>query len=217
MYLMIGPSGACYSLDGWRSRAGRRGLKIEGSGAGESLSVGANLAIRLIQVHMCVIYFFAGIAKLQGPTWWDGTAMWGAVANLEYQSLDLTWLATWPRIINLMTHVTLFWEISYCVLIWPRLTRPIVLLLAIPLHLGIALGMGMITFGLVMLIGNLAFVSPALTRAVGEWPLRARGRAEEEERGARGQGSEDSLVGAESDRRRKRAKGRESRVESRRG
>ena len=49
---------------------------------------------------------------------------------------------------------------------WPRLTRPIVLALAIPLHLGIACFLGMITFGLVMLIGNLAFVSPWVIRAI---------------------------------------------------
>jgi len=38
--------------------------------------------------------------------------------------------------------------------------------LAIPLHMGIAVCLGMMTFGLVMLIGNLAFVSPSLVRAV---------------------------------------------------
>ena len=29
----------------------------------------ANLAIRLIQVHMCIIYLFSGIGKLQGEPW----------------------------------------------------------------------------------------------------------------------------------------------------
>ena len=63
-------------------------------------SVTANLAIRLIQIHMCVIYLFAGTGKLMGEAWWDGTAMWMALANLEYQSLDMTWLAGWPLLIN---------------------------------------------------------------------------------------------------------------------
>ena len=161
MYLMIGPSGAAYSLD----RLIRRWR------AGEPLSpakpsTGANVALRLIQLHMCVIYLFAGLSKLQGPEWWDGTAMWGAVANLEYQSIDLTWLARHPILINLMTHTTITWEISYCVLVWPRRTRPLVLLVAIPLHLGIAFGLGMITFGLIMLVGNLAFVPSWLVRRV---------------------------------------------------
>jgi Vitamin K-dependent gamma-carboxylase len=158
MYLAVGPSADAYSLDRLLRR--RR--------AGGPLPVipswSANLAIRLIQVHMCIIYLFAGTAKLTGPAWWDGTALWMALGNLEYQSLDMTWLANWPRLVNLMTHVTVYWELLYCALIWPRLTRPVMLLLAIPLHLGIAICLGMVTFGLVMLIGNLAFVSPEVIR-----------------------------------------------------
>ncbi len=170
MYLAVGPCGDAFSLDRW--------LKSRKAGAPLSIkpSWSANLAIRLIQVHMCIIYLFAGTAKLTGPAWWDGTALWMALGNLEYQSLDMTWMADWPRLINLMTHVTVYWEIFYCALIWPRLTRPVMLLLAIPLHLGIAVCLGMVTFGLVMLFGNLAFVPPRLVRA--GWPWSAgQGRA----------------------------------------
>ena len=92
--------------------------------------------------------------------------MWGAVANSEYQSFDMTWLASYPFIISLLTQVSLAWEISYSALVWPRLTRPIVLALAVPLHMGIAVCMGMITFGVIMLVGNFAFVSPWVIREV---------------------------------------------------
>jgi Vitamin K-dependent gamma-carboxylase len=170
MYLAVGPCGDAFSLDAWLRR------RKSGSSLSLRRSWSANLAIRLIQVHMCVIYLFAGTAKLTGPGWWDGTALWMALGNLEYQSLDMTWMADWPRLINLMTHVTVYWEIFYCALIWPRLTRPVMLLLAIPLHLGIAVCLGMVTFGLVMLIGNLAFVSPDLIRAAWPWPP-GQGRA----------------------------------------
>lgn len=172
MYLMVGPSGARYSVDGLLKS--RRQRSVGAIAPEVPLSVGANIAIRLIQLHMCVIYFFAGISKLQGPAWWDGSALWGAVANLEYQSWDMLWLARWPLLIAAMTHVTVLWELSYSALIWPRLTRPLVLFMAIPLHLGITLFLGMPTFGIVMLIGNLAFVSPGLVRAVVE-----RGRGEQ--------------------------------------
>ena len=111
-------------------------------------TVRTNIATRLIQLHMCVIYFFAAIGKLQGDSWWDGMAMWLALANYEYQSIDMTWMVHFPWIINLLTHVSLLWELSYCVLVWPRLTRPLVLALAVPLHGGIAACLGMITFGL---------------------------------------------------------------------
>lgn len=160
MYLMVGPSGARYSLDRWfAKREAGRDLPVAPSSS-------ANIAIRLIQLHMCVIYFFAGISKLQGPSWWDGSALWGAVGNLEYQSIDMTWLANWPLLIAAMTHITILWELSYSALVWPRLTRPIMIAMAIPLHLGIGLFLGMPTFGLIMLVGNMAFVSPWLIRAV---------------------------------------------------
>ena len=160
MYLCVGRSGDAFSLDRWRA------VRKAGHPLPVRRSWSSNVAIRLIQLHMCVIYMFAGMAKLTGPAWWDGNAMWMAFGNLEYQSLDMTWMADWPRLMNLMAHVTVFWELFYVALVWPRLTRPIVLLLAIPLHLGIAICLGMITFGVIMLVGNLAFVAPELTRAV---------------------------------------------------
>jgi hypothetical protein len=95
--------------------------------------------------------------------------MWLALANYEYQSMDMTWLGQWPWVINGLTHVVVVWEVTYCALVWPRLTRPLVLALAIPLHGGIALCLGMITFGWAMLIGNLAFVSPSLVRHILGW------------------------------------------------
>lgn len=161
MYLMLGPCGACFSLDRWLKRQKADDDELPPP----KRSVGANVALRMIQLHMCVIYLFAGLGKLQGVTWWDGSAVWESVANLEYQSLDMTWLAHWPRLITLMTHVTVFWELFYIVLVWHRAWRPAVLASAVVVHGGIALAMGMITFGLIMLVGNAAFLSPRFVRA----------------------------------------------------
>jgi hypothetical protein len=159
MYLMLGPCGARYSVDRlWRLR---RGAPSE-----VAPSSSANLAIRLIQVHMCIIYLFSALGKLQGVTWWNGSAVWYSVATLEYQTMDMTWLWHHRYIVNFLTHVTVFFELSYSALIWPRLTRPWMLALAVLLHGGIVFALGMPTFGLVMLIGNLAFVSPKTVRKV---------------------------------------------------
>jgi hypothetical protein len=76
----------------------------------------------------------------------------------------MTWLASYPLLSALTTQVTVYWELFFCVLIWPRLTRPIMLALAVPVHLGIAVCMGMITFGLIMLVGCLSFVPSWLVR-----------------------------------------------------
>lgn len=156
IYLALGPSGDYFSLDRWLSR--RRGATAPAP------TVMANLSLRLIQVHMCLVYFFAGTGKLLGQTWWEGTAIWGAVANYEYQTLDLTWLASELWLVNLLTWITLFWEVSYPFLIWPRLTRPIWILIAVAVHLGIGVAMGMMTFGLIMVVGNLSFLTASFVR-----------------------------------------------------
>jgi len=165
MYVMLGPSGAVYSVDRWLSqrRAGQGGVPDRTEVAS---SISANVAIRLIQLHMCVIYMFGGISKMRGESWWDGSAVWFAIANHEYQSLDITWLVRAPWLIALLSHVTVLWETFFCALVWPKRTRPIVLLMAVGVHGGIGLFLGMWTFGLVMLIANLAFISPEATRGL---------------------------------------------------
>ena len=107
---------------------------------------------------MCVIYFFAGISKLQGESWWTGEAMWLAFSNLEYQSIDMTWMADHPWILNLLTHVSVLWEISFCALIWRPRLRPLMLAMAVLLHVGIGACLGMWTFGLIMLVGCASFL-----------------------------------------------------------
>ncbi len=152
LYLAIGPSGAAYSVDQWLRR--KRSLPDSARP-----SVMANIALRLIQVHLCVVYLFAGCAKLQGASWWNGEAIWGAIGSLDYQTVDLTWLAHAMWLVNLVTIVSLAWEVSYPFLIWNRHARPFYLALAVLVHLGIGLCMGMLTFGAIMIIANMAFLN----------------------------------------------------------
>jgi uncharacterized membrane protein YphA (DoxX/SURF4 family) len=166
MYLMIGPAGAAWSVDRW--------LAVRNSGDDRSAapSPWTTVAIRLIQLHMCIIYLFGGIGKMRGEMWWDGSAVWYALSNLEYQSVDATWLVHYPWFIALLTHITVFWETFYCFFVWPKLTRPICLGLAVAVHGGIAIFLGMKTFGLAMIIGNAAFVYPETVKAFVDAMLR---------------------------------------------
>jgi hypothetical protein len=61
-------------------------------------------------------------------------------------------------LVNALTYLTVAWEISYPFLVWPKLTRPIFLGMAVFVHIGIGLAMGMLTFGLIMMYANLSFV-----------------------------------------------------------
>lgn len=171
MYLAFTPCGTAFSVDAW--------LRERTSGADRPAvtnrtrlwlfpdnrpSISANIATRLLQLHLCAIYLFGGLAKARGQLWWDGTALWYAVSNYEYQSFDLTFLSDYPTFFTALTHVTLFWEIFYIALVWPRLTRPIVLVIAVAVHAGIGLFLGMATFGLMMIFANGIFLSPSVFR-----------------------------------------------------
>ena len=150
LYLAISRCGDVFSIDSW--------LAKKSSDDKSPTSVTNRIATRLIQVHLCIVYLFAGLGKCQGDKWWDGEAIWGTIANHEYQTANMLWLSDHMGLVALMTMLALFWEVTYAALIWPRLTRPIVLLLAVPMHLGIGMCLGMLEFGLIMLVANIAFI-----------------------------------------------------------
>lgn len=161
LYLAVtGASGQALSLDRWLAIRQARGPKPPG---GPAPTVGANLALRLVQLHLCLIYGVAGLSKLMGPQWWDGTAIARLLGNSEFRPFDLSWLANYEGVVNLATHATIAIEIGYPVFIWLRGFRPWVIGLALAMHLGIALTMGLLEFSLAMIVGNLAFLSwPAI-------------------------------------------------------
>ncbi|MEA2629880.1 MAG: hypothetical protein QOE66_99 [Chloroflexota bacterium] len=177
LYLAVtGASGRAVSLDRFLARlregreaAARRrrdGRWTMASGVPPA-SISANLALRLIQLHLVLIYGMAGLAKLQGEAWWSGMAIWGTLASGEFSLLDFTWLAAWPYLMNLLTHTALALEVGYGLLIWVRVLRPIVVAAMVALHLGIALtAPGLAEFGLAMIAANLAFASGPWLRSL---------------------------------------------------
>jgi len=157
-YLVIAPTGAVFSVDAWiRNRRSEQPVQP---------TVTTNLATRMIQIHMCIIYAAAGLTKLQGNTWWEGTAIWYVLMIDELALIDFRWLATLndgliQTLCGLATTGTLVFEIGFPALIWNRMLRPLVLVGSVCLHLGIGLVMGLFAFGLGMLTGCLAFVPPS--------------------------------------------------------
>ncbi|MCS7046764.1 MAG: HTTM domain-containing protein [Gemmataceae bacterium] len=176
-YLAIGPSGAALSLDRWLSRW------WNGRGQGDDgvspplPTISANVAIRLLQVHLCIIYGIAGLSKLQGPAWWNGTALWNVLANFEFAPMNWAvydWLLRTVGSNQLIFEIlltggayfTLAFEISYPFVVWNPNGRWVMLASAILLHGVIGLFMGLQTFALIMLVMNMAFLHPEEVRAV---------------------------------------------------
>ena len=173
-------SGQAISLDRFRerwrqARAAARSSRTQGGGRQVSPgqpgaaepTISANLALRLIQLHTAFIYGMAGLAKVQGPSWWNGMALWGTMTAGEFVSMDFTALADWPLVLNFLTHTSLALELLYPILIWIRVLRPVMVLGMVGLHLGIAIvAPGLTEFGLAMIAANLAFVSGSWLRSL---------------------------------------------------
>lgn len=160
-YLSVsGASGLTFSVDRLLSRRKR--------GPGEvTPSVAANVGLRLIQLHLAISYGAAGVSKLRGVSWWDGSALIKLLGNAEFRPFDLTWILAVPGAeyaLNLGAHLALWTEILYPVLIWKPRFRPWMLGAVVLMHAGIALMLGLTEFSLAMLTGNIAFVSGSRIR-----------------------------------------------------
>ncbi|HJZ58275.1 MAG TPA: hypothetical protein VKE74_25255 [Gemmataceae bacterium] len=184
IYLTIGNSGAALSVDRLiaRYRAVRASLRRSGTIdpatkaflSTPPLSSGAGFGIRLIQVHFCFIYLAAGLSKLKGGPWWNGTAFWDVMVNPEFTLLRYTWFEKMIRevakIKPLYYTITTFgvwftWglEISLPFLVWTRL-RPVVIWLAVLLHASIGVLMGLNLFELLMMTILLVFIPAGAIR-----------------------------------------------------
>jgi CubicO group peptidase (beta-lactamase class C family) len=133
-YLFLFPSGRAWSF---------------GSRRQATIPVGC---LRVMQVHVCVIYLAAGLHKARGSQWWNGEAIWQTVSQPIFSTFDLSGLATHTWIPMLAGWGTLVVEIGYAFLIWPRRTRKVWSLAAIGFHLGTGLLMGLVFFCSVMIL-----------------------------------------------------------------
>lgn len=120
--------------------------------------------LRLLQLHLCLVYFFGGLNKAIGTTWHNGEALWKAIQQPIGEPLiqgmallQLPWLS-----------IALGWgvvvlELFYTTLVWWRLLRPWVLGAMVTMHIGIALCLGLYAFSALMILLNLtAFYFPYL-------------------------------------------------------
>jgi hypothetical protein len=119
-------------------------------------SAAARLSLRVLQLHLCVVYVSSGIHKALGEQWWDGEAIWRSLTRPDFAQFDMSWLAEVPWLAALACWGTLLVEIGYPLLVWPRRWRAAGALAAVGLHVGIAVGLGLVSFAAVMIVLNVA-------------------------------------------------------------
>ena len=151
-YLMLSPLPDRYSLD-W-------GLRKSRSSDPQLLGFWR----RVLQLHLCIVYFFSGLAKCLSHSWWDGSNVWRSLIRPPFNVIDPEMLIRWRFLFPVAGILICLLEIGYPVLIWNKRTRKIWLIGICAMHVGIAFTMGMYLFALIMIVLNVAAFGPGLIR-----------------------------------------------------
>lgn len=172
LLLAFSPTGAALSFDRWRAH-GRDALR--------TAPHVAPWGLRLVQLQMMLVYFFAFWGK-SGEQWTEGTAVSTAFRLTDLQRFAPPGFLTDNLVIvGLLTWGTLIVELALAVLLWYKPARPALIVAGLALHLTIDTFVLVGFFGIAMTAGLMAFVDGD---AVERWIERRRvKRSETRDRG----------------------------------
>jgi hypothetical protein len=142
-------------------------------------SMAANLALRLIQVHLALILVTSGLHKLQFGDWWAGVGLWfplhpafrTSLADAQAHKADAD---LYLYLLNIGGYATLAWQLGFPLFAWRRAWRFVLLGGAAIGWIGSALIWHQPVVGPAILIGCLAFVSSAGWRKLFAFTSRLR-------------------------------------------
>lgn len=140
----------------------------------------AVLGTTIFRLQLTIVYFFAGLGKASGPTWWNGEAMWKAVqqplspALLTIPQSSAQFTSIWAG----LGIVTLLLELGYPLLWMPGRMRIYISTGIILMHLGIALTMGLVHFSCLMIWYNLCVWEHPLLHCIAKPMIKSLGTSE---------------------------------------
>jgi hypothetical protein len=155
---------------GWKGRLfGSRDSvlfsRLLGKGPPPPPSVGANVALRLLQVHFAILVVTTGLSKLQVGEWWTGVPHWynllppltTTMDHINRVRAEGPWFLTQ---LNVLAYATLGWQIFFPTFAWRGgWCRLLLLGGAVAGWLGLALLYKLPLFGPAFAIGCVAYIS----------------------------------------------------------
>lgn len=110
-----------------------------------------NLSVITSRIQIAMMYGVAGIYKLTGETWIDGTALMYVFNNADYSLSFLSgWIGQQLWLIYALTYATLAFQLLFPVFVWFIPIRKYVLWAGSLFHISIAIFMGIPDFGIIM-------------------------------------------------------------------
>lgn len=117
---------------------------------------------RVLQLHLSLIYFFSGTAKLLGTGWWTGESIWRALSRPPFGVVPEKLLLFSPALLVIFGISVVVLETTYPLGIWLKRTQRFYLIGVIALHFVIGVSMRLYLFAWVMMVLNLAAFIPEL-------------------------------------------------------
>ncbi len=107
-----------------------------------------NAAVLAVGCQLCLVYSAAGLAKVQGALWQNGTALYYILRAGEFAWTGYgTSITEQSILVTLLTYGTVVFQVCFPFLFAMHpLTRRLALVIGISFHLGIGLVMGLMTF-----------------------------------------------------------------------
>lgn len=115
-----------------------------------------NVALVGIKVQICLAYFLAGWFKLTDADWLEGMAVYQTFQLPEYSNVLLQNIP--QSICMILAYATLVYQLLFSILIWVRPFKIYLFAFGIIQHLVIAFGMGLFSFGIIMIICYILFL-----------------------------------------------------------
>jgi len=115
---------------------------------------------RVLQIHLCLIYFFGGLSKCLGQGWWNGSNLWCSLTIPPFDLVPPHWIAFMGFLLPGLGIAICLLETTYPFIIWTQQTRMAVLYSICVMHLGIGILMGMYLFAGIMIVLNVAAFWP---------------------------------------------------------
>ena len=143
-YLMLSPLPDSYSFDQWVVKTKPRNPQLLGFWR------------RVLQVHLCFVYFIGGLAKCLGNGWWDGSNLWRSLIRPPFNLVPPEILVRFKYTLPALGISICLLEVSYPIFIWMKKTRRVWLISILAMHAAIGLLIGLYLFALVMIVLNLA-------------------------------------------------------------
>ncbi|MFK8037647.1 MAG: hypothetical protein AB8B74_05105 [Crocinitomicaceae bacterium] len=118
-----------------------------------------NTVYYAILIQICILYFFSTFFKLYDSNWVNGMAL-QYVSEIPFYSTG--WFHSFTHFSSAFakatTYSVLIYQGIFPIVVWIRPIKIPFLIYGVILHLGIAFGMGIFSFGIIMIITYLLFL-----------------------------------------------------------